>query len=245
MSGQSNTVSSEVKMTYADYTRNTKEVLKRFAHGSRFSGALNMVSLHPEMKILDYGCGDGGFFEELVKKVPAENLFGFDPWLLGEMTFEGATTYADPDVLVAAHPRFFDVIYIMEVCEHLDDAALHVLFGKLRDIGGPDAQFVFGVPVETGFPGLVKNLYRLVKGRRQGATFLKAIKSFFSIPILRARHQIGWIGSHIGFDHSYFLDMLDYGGFEVTKRACLPLSKLGPNFNNEVYFICKRNGRAY
>lgn len=229
-------------MKYADYTRNSKGI-KGIIHGSRFSGALGMIPLDPSMKVLDYGCGDGGFFEDLSTKVPAENLYGYDPYLIGEMEFVGATTYVDADVLTAAHPNYFDAVYCMEVCEHLTDGALHDLFDNLRRVGKADAAFVFGVPIETGISGFVKNSYRLMKGRSQRATFSKLLRSLFAIPIPRAHDKNGWIGSHIGFDHNYFREMLDYGGFTAKEVKCLPVPITGSVVNNEIYFICRRNKR--
>lgn len=202
-----------------------------------------MIPLRRDMKVLDYGCGDGGFFEELNTRVPVENLFGFDPYLLPEMTMKGPTTYDDVGELTRNHLAAFDAVYCMEVCEHLTDAALHDLFRNIRTVAKPDAVFVFGVPIETGLPGLIKNAYRVARGGRQGATVGKALKSLLALSIPRANDERGWIGSHIGFDYAYFRDMLDYGGFEVIRQNCLPFQKLNCVLNNEVYFICRRNGR--
>jgi len=106
-------------MKYADKTRNTRNPIKRIAHSRRFAQAAALIPLSAEQKILDYGCGDGVFFEHLAKYVPVENLYGYDPGLLQEMTFKGATTYEDTETLIPLHRGTFDVLYCMEVCEHL------------------------------------------------------------------------------------------------------------------------------
>lgn len=230
-------------MKYSDYTRNTKETFKKVAHGTRFEKALKLVPLTKDMKVLDYGCGDGGFFYNLEEKVPAYNLYGFDPAFLNEMDFEGATTYDDVNILLANHGGSFDVIYCMEVCEHLDDKLLYELLSNIRALSHKETIVVFGVPIETGFSGFFKNIYRVIKGGRQGATIGIAFQSLFGIAIDRVASPIGWMGSHIGFDIKNFKRRLDYGGYMEIDAGYLPWPALGKLFNNEKYFICKRNKR--
>jgi SAM-dependent methyltransferase len=228
-------------MSYAELTRNTREPLKRIVHSNRLEAAARIIPLRADQKILDYGCGDGGLFHELVKHVPVSNLHGFDPYLLGEMTIEGVTAYDNTDDLISNHRDFFDVVFCTEVCEHLNQNALTKLFDNIRACSKKDGIFVFGVPIETGFSGFAKNMYRVSRGRRQNATLGRALKSLVSGYIPRAHDRNGWIGSHIGFDCQYFREQLVYGGFDVVNSHYLPWPKLGPVINNEVYFVCKRN----
>ena len=230
-------------MSYADITRGTSERLKRAAHAPRLESAASIIPLSEQNVVLDYGCGDGGFFEHINAFVPTENLYGYEPYLLNEMTFVGATTYDDDKKLVANHTDFFDTVFCMEVCEHLTDEALHVLFKNIRAVATDNARFVFGVPLETGLSGFMKNLYRVAHNNRQHATLSKAIHSLLSIPIPRANDPTGWIGSHIGFDYRHFVQVLNYGGFKVVHRHCLPWPYLGSRFNNEIYYVCERNRR--
>lgn len=225
-------------MAYADHTRNTKEPLKRFAHGRRLHQAARLVPLHADMKVLDYGCGDGGLFEEIESFTPAENLFGYDPGLLSEMIFDGATVYDDAKSLVADYTDSFDVVYCMEVCEHLNFDATCELFKNIHALTRPEGRVVFGVPIETGLSGFLKNVYRTARGGRQGATIGRAIKSLFGMYIPRACAPRGWIGSHVGFDAKAFSEQLKYGGFEILERHYLPVPQLRGALNNEVYFIC-------
>jgi SAM-dependent methyltransferase len=229
------------ELSYADLTRNTNESLKKIAHSGRLSSAARMVSLRADQKVLDYGCGDGGFFSELLNFVPANNLFGYEPYLLDQMTVEGIKTYDKIDALVKNHPNDFDVVFCMEVCEHLNQFALQELFEAIKKSSKFDGVFVFGVPIETGMPGFVKNIYRTVRGNRQNATFGRALKSLYSGYIPRANDPTGWIGSHIGFDCLYFQEQLRYGGFDVINTRYLPWNA-GKGFaSNEAYYICKRN----
>ena len=232
-------------MKYADYTYRTKEPLKRLAHGKRFQQAARIVPLAEEMMILDYGCGDGAFFHHLAEFTPPKNLFGFDPGLLNELNFDGATTYEAASELIANHESEFDVVFCLEVCEHLSNDAIYELLRNLRLTARQDATFVFGVPIETGLSGFLKNIYRFCRGRRQNATLGRAIKSLFGLWIPRAFSPEGWSGSHLGFDANAFRELLKYGGFEVQRTVCLPWPRLGAVFNNEIYFVCRRNQRAF
>lgn len=230
-------------MKYADYTRNSREPLKRLAHGTRLQSAAAMVPLPDTAMVLDYGCGDGALFEFLAQRVDKDRLVGYEPFLLGEMEMEGIKTYSDAAELVRTYPKAFDVVFCLEVCEHLDQDALTALFANLRACARDSATFVFGVPIETGPSGFFKNVYRTIKGHRQHATFGRALKSLTSSMIPRAADPSGWIGSHIGFDTLYFTEQLRYGGFDVRDRRYLPWPVLGSWINNEVYFICERNER--
>lgn len=227
------------KRRYADYTRNTAEPLKAVAHGRRLRQAAELLSFDPSMKVLDYGCGDGGFFYELANFISSDQMYGFDPNYLDQMDFEGATTFTDAKELVELHPREFDVVFCMEVCEHLTTPALHVLWANILAVCKPDATVVFGVPIENGFSGFAKNIYRCTKGGRQNATVGKALKSLFNIPIPRASSKEGVVWSHIGFDHRGFSEFFPLVGLKVVSTACLPFHFTGTILNNEIYYICK------
>jgi SAM-dependent methyltransferase len=224
---------------YADYTRNTKEFLKSIAHSRRLDQAARIVKIDPSSRIFDYGCGDGAFFFQLNQYCPKENLFGYDPKLLGEMTFEGATTFdAVPD-FIDSLAGTFDMIYCMEVCEHLSDAENAMLLDNVARLGKPGAVFIFGVPIETGFSAVLKNLFRWSKGGRQGANPKRILQTALSLPVEREWVD-GWCGSHIGFNHMRFRKVLAAKGFRIQRTHCLPLRVVGSLLNNEIYFICTR-----
>lgn len=239
MHGLHSTVSKSSLLKYADITRNTPDLLKSIAHSRRLEQAAKLVELRPDQLVFDYGCGDGAFFEELIAIVPSENLFGFDPWLLDQMDFQGATTFVNAEDAIAQLGPVFDVLYCMEVCEHLSPVAIDRVFCNMMKLAKSDALFVFGVPLETGLPGALKNLYRMFKGGRQGADLKKLFRALFSLPIVRY-WEGEWCGSHIGFNSKQFEKKLKESGFVITAKAGLPIRALGGFLNNEIYFICTR-----
>lgn len=120
------------------------------------------------MRVLDYGCGDGGFRNHLEKPVPTESLFGFDrsEELLSETTFRGATTLQKTKELLDRHAHSFDVVLCMEVCERLMLAEIFEQFEKIRNLAEPNAKIVFSDPIKTVPIGFERNIYKTVTGHR-------------------------------------------------------------------------------
>ena len=226
-------------MRYRDYTRGTNE-----PHETRLPEAARLVPLSETDRVLDYGCGDGALFDELERYVPPGNLCGFDPILLPQMERDDILTYDCARSLIADHSGAFDTIFCLEVCEHLTPRALAELFVNLKRLGRPEAVFVFGVPIETGPAGFAKNVYRTLKGNRQGATWGRAFRSLLRRPIERKPLETGWISSHLGFDSGEFAALLARTGFTIERRRYLPWPRLGQALNNEVYFICRLGQRG-
>jgi hypothetical protein len=65
--------------TYASFTRNTSEPIKRLAHGRRFSQIVaRIASPLATDTVLDYGCGDAHLFTHFLDH---PRLVGYDPSL--------------------------------------------------------------------------------------------------------------------------------------------------------------------
>lgn len=231
-------------MTYADYTRNTKEPLKRIAHARRFQQLVRDIAA-PVISdtVLDYGCGDGHLLSYFAGQMNRQNLVGYDPnpRLLAEATEEirdGAQLTTDIELLKSRRPFGFSLIYCNEVCEHLTDNAMKELFDNVKALSAPHGRVVFGVPIETGLSGLVKNLYRAAKGAGDPANVRNALLSLVAAPIERQTTDVEWFGHHVGFDHAKFRKKLCSNGFKINRTHCLPLMFTGAALNNEIYFIC-------
>lgn len=231
--------------TYAELTRDTKKPLKALVHRRRLAQASRIVAATAGDLVLDYGCGDGHLFTHLLDAVPADRLVGFDPMLLGQMPDAlraKVATFDDRRALLDAYAGRFSVISCIEVCEHIGEAATTTLLDDIRALAAPDARVVIGVPIETGLPGLVKNLYRALTDDAQGASVAIALKSLVGAPILRPSDADGLIPSHIGFDAWAFAKSLAEHGFKVERLDFLPLPLLRGLLNNEVYFTCRVGG---
>jgi hypothetical protein len=229
-------------MTYASYTRDTMEPLKAIAHRKRYAEVANILQARPSDTFLDYGCADGHLFLHL-PQVPRRNMVGYDPdpELLAEMAPEirsSVRTYNDRDALIREHAGRFSLIACVEVCEHLLPEGLNTALATIHLLAASDARIVMGVPIETGLSGFTRNLYRVSKKGRQGATLGKAVRSLLGLKIEREPGTNDWTSSHIGFRDRQFRKLLLAAGFTIHRTDYLPFPVMGRVFNNEIYFIC-------
>ncbi|MER9130659.1 methyltransferase domain-containing protein [Mesorhizobium sp. M0768] len=228
---------------YASYTRDTREILKGLAHRGRLSSAAQILGAGPTDRLLDYGCGDGHLLTYFQGIIGDEDLCGYDPdsGLLAQrsQTLENVDLRPDIHALINDKRHLFTRIACFEVCEHLSPSAMSDAFSNIQALAAPGAIVVFGVPVESGPSGFIKNLYRVAKGGRQRATLPKAFRSLFGVKIKREYVSDQWTHSHIGFRWRQFQEDLELNGFVIKKRTYLPVPQLGPLLNNEVYFVCE------
>jgi 2-polyprenyl-3-methyl-5-hydroxy-6-metoxy-1,4-benzoquinol methylase len=231
-------------LSYASYTRNTAEPLKRIAHGRRYEQLLRIIAApFPEDKVLDYGCGDGHLFSHLIGNVPPDRLVGYDP--NGELLAQadpavvtGSSLTTGISSLKAEHRRSFSLIYCIEVCEHLTDMALDELLENILELAAPDVRIIIGVPIETGPSGFLKAMYRTAHDHRQAASVTKAVRALFGLPIPRNVTDVEWYGDHTGFSHTRLREKLEDCGLVVKRSVCLPFPWFGLAMNNEIYFSC-------
>jgi hypothetical protein len=240
--------------TYASYTRDTTERLKAIVHGRRYDQMAAILRPGPHDVILDYGCADGHLFTLLT--VPKEHLVGYDPdaKMIAQASpkLAGVALYTDSAKLVNEKRGHFSLVACVEVCEHMTEVALHEVLLTIATLSAPGARVIFGVPIETGLPGLVKHLYRAWKGRNKPgmtergdgsdftySTFGTALRAFWSRPIRRAVTDTQWHGSHTGFNDRMFAKKLTAYGFRIVERTYLPFPILGRLMNNEIYYVCE------
>jgi SAM-dependent methyltransferase len=229
--------------TYASFTRNTSEPIKRLAHGRRFSQIVSRIaSPLPGDTVLDYGCGDAHLFAHFLDH---PRLVGYEPnpFILDQASREvadAAFLTTDVQALLEKYRGGCSLIFCTEVCEHLTDEALETAFNNIKLLAAPQARIVFGVPVETGLSGLLKLAYRMsMDSRRVGQTLPNAVAAAFGQKIDRMLAGPGYYAHHTGFDHSRFRSVLERSGFRIQRTRCLPIWFAGTAINNEVYFICQ------
>jgi hypothetical protein len=78
----------------------------------------------------------------------------------------------------------------------------------------------------------------MAKGQ-DDATLSNSLKSLFGLPIDRRITDIEWHGAHTGFSDKRFAAELARH-FTIKSTTCLPLP-IGRAFNNEIYYVCRRD----
>lgn len=187
-------------MNYAALTIGSKSRLKRWSHGARFNSALAAVSIPDGARILDYGTGEAYLLSLIAAHHSSAELWGFDPMLADQAreTVKGsARIIEDRDALPAS---YFDIIFCMEVLEHLrPDLREEVVTEIVRTLA-PGGTAVISVPIETGMTAIVKNAARFAAGARHKGSVKDILRSALRRPVARVE-QDDYIPSHIGFDY--------------------------------------------
>ncbi|MFL0063789.1 methyltransferase domain-containing protein [Tenacibaculum maritimum] len=213
---------------YSEGTYNSKNLLARFSHRSRFSVAIKLT-LEKEFKsILDYGAGDNKFLKELDLKKGNLIMTAFEP-IMENKPIENIEIITKLSDLKKSN---FDVISCFETLEHFNESSqlemLKIFFDKLRDNG----RVIISVPIEIGFPSLIKNI-------RRKSSLKNSIKCFLGIGIPEIRNSEGYIFSHLGFQHKK-LEKLISNYFHITKKVNSPFNKLPEQLNSQVFYILEK-----
>src|SRR5262245_29411415 len=69
-------------MSYYSHTHESPNILIRYAHRRRLKTALGLIKVSSDIRLLDYGCGDGLLLRQLVHRYHcADRFFGFEPFM--------------------------------------------------------------------------------------------------------------------------------------------------------------------
>lgn len=230
---------------YQEYTYRSQSPIKRWLHQKRFDQALKILDLKKTDLLLDYGCGDGYLLKLCSKIIPSQNLFGFDP---ADIMHKEAVKNVGKKIKVVKNinelNKKFTKIACLETCEHLADGDLKILLSSIKKLLVSNGQIIISVPIETGIPATLKNLFRFAKNKNyDNLSFNSKIKALFSRSIVRKTTEkisnINYIYTHIGFNHRNFeLLLKDY--FKILRKSYSPINFLGPGLNNTIYYVCKK-----
>ncbi len=216
---------------YSAYTYNSKNPLARFSHRSRLGLALQLVPLAGPANLLDYGCGDGKMLRELQQLGFAGQLTGFDPLLVPDIA-DGIAFHANIEDL---RPGHFDFLLCLEVLEHFNRANQKRMLAEMAQLLQTQGRALISVPIETGFPSLVKNLRRLSIHPDEKHNWTNTWKCFWGIEVPEVRSQAGFIPSHIGFNHQKLEEEILIQ-FHIRERRFSPFSWLGAGVNAQVFY---------
>jgi len=235
-------------MKYADYTFGDKNPLKRWLQRRRLVSAIQVLgqpSRPPEV-ICDFGSGNGELCKLLSGRFPNAKVICYEPItdLLAEAQ-ENLRAVPGVDIvqdLFRIAPGSVDVVFCLEVFEHLPTEETGDAFRDISALLKPEGTLVIGVPVEVGIPALYKGLFRMM--RRYGS-FYAGVKNILRSglgdppadrPIAEIAPGRRYCYEHMGFDYRRFRERLD-GTFRLHRIAASPFPWLGAWLMPEIYFV--------
>jgi SAM-dependent methyltransferase len=237
--------------TYADQTINDPNLLKRWIQRHRLSDALEILrNANPvgAFEVLDFGGGDGQLLHQCLEAYPGLRVCLYEPTAGLRREAEAKLGRSENVQIVAdlgdLTGRKFDLIFCLEVFEHLPEKETTEAIGAIHELTKPRGQAVIGVPHEIFLPALVKGAFRMV--RRFGAFDGNPVNVIRAVlgrpPITRPKKEITpgffYYRHHVGFDHRN-LERSLRRKFEIVSRWFSPLRVLGKVFNSEVYYLLR------
>jgi 2-polyprenyl-3-methyl-5-hydroxy-6-metoxy-1,4-benzoquinol methylase len=227
-----------------------------WAHRRRYEIGMSFASQFAGKHVLDYGCGDGTFLTLLMASPsPPTTAIGTEESrdlvedcnrrlrCLTNLRFMLSSELQRPE-----HQGAYDGIICMEVLEHVTNPDAHL--DDFVDLLAPSGQLVISVPVETGFPLLLKQTVRRVAGWRNIGdypgvtpyTFKELLSGFLAgriQHIVRPVHRTS-VGSsfhdHKGFNWMVLRDLVAQR-FNIEKTLTSPLPWITPCLSSQVWFV--------
>jgi len=226
---------------YSRMTYNNRWRIKRWSHNTRFSVALKLAKAYSinQERFLDYGAGDGYFATIIRKEFPNSNIVAFDP---SPSMLKSIRKTCEQDHLTLATGNLsevtdkFDVIFCLEVLEHLQDEEIVKTISMWRNAVSAGGIAVISVPIETGAAGFVKNLIRKAIGESHssGKTLLESMRATFGARVDRGHDN--YIGSHFGFSHSRLRKLIESTGAKITCVEYSPIPWAG-SINSQCFWV--------
>jgi SAM-dependent methyltransferase len=229
---------------YADYTYNSTNPLRRFSHRTRFKNSVAAIPVNQSkpLRILDFGCGDGMFLQQLRQSVgESAYLIGYEPFmdsfaLNGERIEKGWSNI----LKLVDEEGEFDFVTCFEVLEHLPPQLLHNALEEIHTVVSSNGSVIVSVPIEKGFPALIKGFLRRREGDdyRRIWSYRNIWRSFMGKPVERHLAEEGYL-HHVGF---YFdeLEAQLAPFFTIESRSFSPLKMFGFHFNSQAFYTLKK-----
>lgn len=237
-------------MAYSEHTFSDPNPIKRWLQHQRLDTALMLAGefAKPQPKaICDYGAGNGELCKHLFKAYGCSDIVCFEPTpqLMQEAKVNlGQTGFPVlfASSLIDLKQHKFDLIFCLEVFEHLLPKEMTEASDQIQMMLGSDGVGVIGVPVEIGLPAAYKGLFRM---RRRFGAFDATIRNVTaailgkpprSRPIAELAPGIPVYPDHLGFNYREFQSFLEQR-FRVLKISGSPFKWLGAWGSPEIYFV--------
>ena len=224
-----------MKVEYSSQTVNHPNPIARFAHRHRNRKSIllanNLVKSNSK-NIVDYGCGEGIFVDEL-RRVGFKSAYGYEPYM--EQTINRSYIVKDKKLIPA---RNVELVTLFETIEHLDTDELDSFFDFCRLCLKESGKILISAPIEIGPAVIFKDIVRSILFKRTlEYSFIELVKcGLFGMSTKRSKNIKG---SHKGFDFRKIITLIRkrYGKVKVLGYGPLPINTWYGN--SQVYFQVK------
>ncbi len=246
-------------MSYTEITFQDKNPLKRWLQRQRLLLAVELLgspAVFPGL-ICDFGAGSGELCKLLRDRYCDSGIICYEPAqnLLEEARQNLARTpgVSFAETISPAWNDAVDVVFCLEVLEHLPPAETENAICAIFQILKPGGKLIVGVPVEVGIPALYKGFYRMAQRFVRSDADLKNVNlkntmlSFLGFASRnRTVHEIvpglNFYFEHTGFDYRVLKGSIEQF-FYLVKVARCPFPFLGSWFMPEIYFVAEKAER--
>jgi SAM-dependent methyltransferase len=222
------------EITYEEQTVRSGNPLARFAHRTRMTMAIDLVT---ELcagcgTVVDFGAGPGLFLHTLGETRPDVMLVGHDPYMAP--TFP-EVKYAESLDRIA--PKSVDVLTAFEVCEHLYANELDMLLADASRVLKPEGALVISVPIMYGLAIAPKVSNWMIRGRTFKSEYSTAevFKSLIGIPVGRPLNPRV---THKGFDFRELRKLVSER-FMVDAVHVSPVPHMPWWVSSQYFMICR------
>jgi SAM-dependent methyltransferase len=237
-------------MSYAEIAFEDRNPVKRWLQRRRLESAVRLSrDLPPPSVVCDFGAGNGELCKLLARRYPGARIICYEP--IPDLMEEARRNVGSlPQVafhsdLGGIERRSVDVVFCLEVFEHLPASETRDALLQIDALLAPQGTAVIGVPAEIGPPALYKGCFRIC--RRFGeydANPRHILRSFLGRPpadrpTVEIAPGFRFHYHHLGFDHRCLREQLG-GRFEMLGESASPFAALGAWLNPEVYFVVRK-----
>jgi hypothetical protein len=137
----------------------------------------------------------------------------------------------------------FNIVTCFETLEHFTEPMQLELLGQIASLLGENGTVILSVPIEKGFPSLIKNIIRRFsceKSHRHFYSLRNMWRAFHGqrFPEFRSGNEFLW--SHVGFYYDDLEKLFQKIGFVIEDKKYSPFSFLGTGFNSQVFYRLRK-----
>ncbi len=228
---------------YLKGTTNSLNLLRRYAQRKRIRKGVELCKPDTaNCSLLDFGCGSGFFLEELLRSYPQafERVTGYEKFpstYLKQSTVKANLILKEEEFLHHIETIQYDIVTCFEVLEHCHRDTQKEILGYLSQALKPNGKFIVSVPIETGLPALIKNIFRFrwnKKRRFAGYNFKNILLTTLGKTDIPYRETEGFL-THMGFDFRK-LEKLFEENWKMERKLYSPFKGLPYFFNSQVFY---------